>query len=89
MGDVANILARHWADLRFINFEVILNELLVQGIIQHHEYFEIVPRGARKKLLFLQQYLPQKGDNAFPTFIRILREQGHGTLASQLEAGES
>ena len=88
MSDVASILARHSEDLAFINFEVILGDLRVQGIIKHHEYFETVKKGTREKLMFLQEHLLQRGDYAFPTFITILRQRGHGSLSSKLEAGE-
>ncbi|CAG0889803.1 unnamed protein product [Darwinula stevensoni] len=89
MSDVADILARYTEDLSFIDLKIIFGDLMVQGIIKHHEYFEIVNDGTREKQqrLFLQEHLPQRGDNAFPTFITILRQRGYGSLASKLETG--
>ncbi|CAG0891193.1 unnamed protein product [Darwinula stevensoni] len=86
MADVvANILAQYSDELQFINFEVILVDLRVKGIIKHHEYFGIVYKGTREKLLFLQEHLPHRGDDAFPTFLEILRHRNHAKLADTLD----
>ena len=89
MSDVGTILARHSDKLLNIAFDDIFNDLRVEGIIQHHEYFEIVKKKEMEKSLFLQQRLLQRGDNAFPTFLKILRDRNFRDLASLLETGES
>ncbi|CAG0891533.1 unnamed protein product [Darwinula stevensoni] len=84
MNAAADILARHTEDLDFINEDAVLLDLRVQGIVQHHEYFDVLNKTKREKVLFLQKVLPMRGDNAFPTFIQVLHKNGHVILADCL-----
>ncbi|CAG0890996.1 unnamed protein product [Darwinula stevensoni] len=85
MSDVARILARHSKDLHFIDINSVLVDLMSENVFEHHEYHGITDKDLPTKHLFLQKNLPLKGDNAFPIFIKVLRQGEYKKLADTLE----
>ena len=87
MSLVADILARHIEDLQYIDIDTVLQDLRGKGIIKYGDYTEIASKTKKEKSLFLQQKLPQWGDNAFPALIEVLRQRNYARLANELEQG--
>ncbi|CAG0898387.1 unnamed protein product [Darwinula stevensoni] len=87
MAEVANVLARNFTDLTYIEVDLVLNDLQVDGIIWPYEYNENSGEKTTtmEKVLFLQKVLPKKGDESFPKFIDILRRRNYGKLANKME----
>ncbi|CAG0879955.1 unnamed protein product [Darwinula stevensoni] len=87
MENVDVVLARHWEALETIDLNAVLTDLRGNGIFSHGQFSDIMDpgRSTREKRLFLQTQLPLEGDHAFPTFIRILRQRNHISLADTLE----
>ena len=89
MRSVAIALASCSEELKFIEFDVVLNDLFLQKIIDHDEQFKYAKKPVKEILFFLQEKLPLKGDTAFPSFIQVLRNRGHVRLADSLDKGGS
>ena len=85
MKAVADVIARNAEDLEFIQIEAILGGLREASIIKHQEYHDVIEQSIQKKLLFLQETLPRRGDDAFPKFLECLRERKHVMLADRME----
>ncbi|CAG0905095.1 unnamed protein product, partial [Darwinula stevensoni] len=85
MSEVASIISRHSEELKFIDLNGVLADLRREKLILHQEYHEIVQKGSKDKVLFLQDHLPWKGYIALMTFIDIVRRRGNEDLADKLQ----
>ncbi|CAG0893832.1 unnamed protein product [Darwinula stevensoni] len=85
MRAVADVIAKFADELKFIDLDAILEDLNAEGIIEHHEFIEVIPQPIKTKLLLLRETLPRRGDHAFPAFLKCLRRRRHLQLADRME----
>ena len=84
---ISAILAGHAEGLKFIDANGVLEDIYAAGVIEYHEFFDIIDKNATKKVLFLRKVVPLKGDGAFSALVDSLRNRGHIALANSLENG--
>ena len=85
--DVDKVLAKYAEELESIDIDDIIDGLWKEGILKGFERQERKKESFREKLMYLQEILPQRGDKAFPAFLRCLRKWKED-LADRMEAGK-